>query len=287
MSVDGTSGSIVITGASTGIGRACALRLDRLGYRVYAGVRKAEDAACLQELASERLLPIMLDVTDPGSIAAARDEVAARIGQSGLDGLVNNAGIAVGGPLEFTPIAEMRRQLEVNVVGMLAVTQAFLPLLRQARGRIVNISSVAGYFATPFMGPYDASKHAVEGMSDALRLELQPWGMRVVLVEPGEIATPIWAKSLATAEDTLRTLPPQATQLYGTMIDYMFAYVKAIQGIPADEVAKVVAKALTARAPHARYRVGRDAHVGRILSRLPDGLRDRLILRRLPRDEAA
>ncbi|MEK7693262.1 MAG: SDR family oxidoreductase, partial [Chloroflexota bacterium] len=194
MTTDGTGStrSVVITGASTGIGEACALHLDALGWRVFAGVRKGADGEALQRKASARLIPVRIDVTDQASIASACDAVAQELGARGLDGLVNNAGIAVAAPLEFVPIDDLRRQLEINVIGQIAVTQAFLALIRTARGRIVNIGSVSGKLATPFTGPYSASKFAMEALTDALRIELRPWKIEVSIVEPGSIATPIW-----------------------------------------------------------------------------------------------
>src|SRR5688500_3137446 len=184
-------GAVVITGASTGIGHACALDLDSHGCHVFAGVRREEDA---ERLRSERAFiePVRIDVTDADSIASARDRVGEAVGAAGLAGLVNNAGIAVPGPLEHLPIDELRRQLEVNLVGQVAVTQAFIPMLRTSRGRIVNIGSIGGRVALPMLGPYAASKHAIEGVSDSLRRELPPWGIEVSVVRPGPIATEIW-----------------------------------------------------------------------------------------------
>ena len=190
----GAAPSVVITGASTGIGEACALHLDQLGWRVFAGVRKDSDGEALQRKASPRLMPVRIDVTDAASIAGAREIVARELGDRGLDGLVNNAGVVVAGPLEFVPMDDLRRQLEINVIGQIAVTQAFLSFVRTARGRIVNIGSVSGKMATPFVGPYAASKFAMEALTDALRCELRPWGIQVSIVEPGSIATPIWEK---------------------------------------------------------------------------------------------
>ena len=184
--------SVVITGASTGIGRACTLYLDELGWRVFAGVRKAVDGDALRDLASDRLVPLILDVADEAGVARAADEVAAVVGDDGLHGLVNNAGIAVGGPLEFVPLEDVRRQFEVNVFGLLRTTQAMLSMIRAARGRVVNVSSQGGKVAAPYFGPYCASKFAVEAMSDSLRRELKPWGLHVSVVEPGAIDTAIW-----------------------------------------------------------------------------------------------
>ncbi len=275
--------AVVITGASTGIGEACALRLDRAGFTVFAGVRSAESGEQLRRQASDHLIPIMLDVTDEGSIERAAAVVAARLGDGGIAGLVNNAGIAVAGALEFVPIAKLREQLEVNVVGQIAVTRAFLPLLRKSGGRIVNMSSVSGRLAVPFIGPYSASKWALEALSDALRVELRPWKIHVALIEPGVIATPIWSKSLAAAERVIESLPPEAHVLYGPVTDFMRRRAASGAGIPADRVARAVAHALLARRPRTRYLVGTDARVGALLARLPDRLRDRLLARTLPR----
>ena len=165
-------GAVVITGASTGIGRATALHLDRLGYRVFAGVRQEADAESIRQRSSARLSPVFLDVTAAASIQAAATLVAAEVGETGLAGVVNNAGIGLGGPLEFFPIDELRRQFEINIVGPLAVTQAFLPLIRRGRGRIVLVGSISSRRASPIAGPYNASKFALEALADALRLEL-------------------------------------------------------------------------------------------------------------------
>lgn len=202
--------AVVITGAATGIGAACANRLAHTGFHVFAGVRKTEDGAALQQAIGDQVTPLLLDVTNGEQIAAAQAAVTTMVGERGLAGLVNNAGIAVGGPLEFMPLDEFHRQMEVNVYGALAVTQAFLPLLRQAKGRIINMSSIAGLAASPFLGPYAASKFALEALSDALRLELHPWEIEVVLIEPGNIATPIWQKGLAFADQLEAKLPAQA-----------------------------------------------------------------------------
>ena len=188
------SDAVVITGASTGIGAACALTLDSLGYRVFAGIRNPADGETLQRQAGPRLMPIRLDVTDPASIAGASHTVTAMIGDHGLAGLINNAGIGVAGPIEALPLTDWRRQFEVNLFGLIATTQTFLPLIRKGRGRIINMGSIAGRASMPFMAPYAASKHALVAVTDALRIELQPWGIRVALIEPGAIATPIWER---------------------------------------------------------------------------------------------
>jgi len=276
-------GAIVITGASTGIGRACALCLDRMGFRVFAGVRRAEDRDSLKRQASERLTPVMLDVMDAASIAAAADLVAGAVGKAGLWGLVNNAGIVVPTPLEFIPLDEFRRQLEVNVTGQIAVTQALLPLLRKARGRIVNIGSISGRMPFPLLGPYCASKFALEAVTATLRMELRPWGVHVCIIEPGGISTPIWEKGLAAGEDLALRLPPEAHQLYGPLLASMRRFIARPEGIrlPPERVARVVAHALTAKKPKTRYMVGRTAWLGEIMLRLPERVRERLITSQL------
>jgi NAD(P)-dependent dehydrogenase (short-subunit alcohol dehydrogenase family) len=173
--------AVLVTGASTGIGEACALRLAARGIRVFAGVRSESDGASLRQRASDGLTPVLIDVTVPDAIALARGTVADLVGPEGLAGLVNNAGV----------VDEVRKEFDVNVFGAIAVTQAFLPLLRGGRGRIVNMSSISGRIALPFAGPYAASKFALEAISDSWRVELRPWGIRVAIVEPGEVDTPI------------------------------------------------------------------------------------------------
>jgi NAD(P)-dependent dehydrogenase (short-subunit alcohol dehydrogenase family) len=200
-----------------------------------------------------------------------------------LDGLVNNAGIARAGPLEFLPVEELRRQLDVNVVAQVAVTQAFLPALRRARGRIVFVGSIAGLSALPFIGAYSASKHALEAVADTLRLELAPSGVGVSIVEPGTIRTPIWEKSAAVANELMQDAPPELDELYGARIASFrrVALARARHGAPADDVAKAVEAALTASSPRPRALVGRDAKLRAIVERLPDRLRDRLYRRLL------
>ncbi len=230
----------------------------------------------------------MLDVADRLSIDRARETVETRLGGEGLDGLVNNAGIAVAGPLEHLPVDAFRRQLEVNVVGQLACTQAFLPLLRRAAGRIVFMGSIAGRMTFPFLGPYSASKFALEAIADAWRVELQPWGIFVSLVEPGSIATPIWKKSSAAADALEPADRAAMMQQYGEALAAMRkeAAETARRGIPPDVVARAVEHALTAGVPRTRYLIGTDARVRALVAQfVPDRLRDWLITRamHLPR----
>jgi NAD(P)-dependent dehydrogenase (short-subunit alcohol dehydrogenase family) len=273
-------GVVVITGASSGIGEACALLLDKLGFCVFAGVRKDIDAQKLQEKASQRLIPIFLDVTDADAIAFAVETVKNTVGDR-IFGLVNNAGIAVPGPLELLPIAEFQQQLQVNVVGQLAVTQAFLGLLRQGRGRIVNMGSVSGRSAAPFLGAYNASKFALEALTDVMRMELRPWEISVSIIEPGAISTPIWEKSFTQADIAKQNLSPSAEKLYGSAMTAVRKQVEIIasNGISSDIVAQAVIHALTAKKPKTRYLIGQDAKMAVILKYLlPDKLYDRVIL---------
>jgi len=285
MTTDGShAGAVVVTGASTGIGEATVLRLDKLGFRAFAGVRKDADAERLKQQASGRLTPLLLDVTDANSIASAAATIREALGEAGLAGLVNNAGVSFPGPLEFLPIEQLRQQLEVNVIGQIAVTQAFMPLLRKGRGRIVNIGSIGGKMATPFLGAYNASKFAMEALTDALRQELRPWGMHVSIVEPGSIATRIWEKGQAAGDELEKTLPAQGMALYGATFSAMREAAREFEkrGIPPDEVAKFVEHALTARTPKTRYLVGFDAQVQRVIARVaPDRIRDRLVAQQL------
>lgn len=273
--------AVLITGASTGIGHATTVGLAQRGFAVFAGVRREEDAARLAADAPG-VTTLILDVTDGASIAAAARTVSEATGGQ-LKGLVNNAGIAVTGPLEFLPLEQVRRQLEVNVLGQIAVTQAALPMLRAAGGRIVNIGSIGGRVALPFLGPYAGSKFAMEGVSDSLRRELAPLGVKVALVEPGPIATSMWERGQAAAQSLRDDMPAEAQQLYGDRMDRAMAAAQARsqEAIPASAVADIVAHALTSSRPRTRYLVGPDTRVMATLSRLlPDRAMDRLIARR-------
>jgi NAD(P)-dependent dehydrogenase (short-subunit alcohol dehydrogenase family) len=277
---DGPRGAVVVTGSSTGIGRACVLHLDRLGFRVFGGVRRDEDAESLRAETTERFEPLILDVTDPDQIREAAERVTQ--GTEPLAGLVNNAGIGVGGPLELLPVDDFRHQIEVNLIGQVAVSKAFIPALRRARGRIVFISSIGGRIATPFMSPYHASKFGIEAVGDVLRQELRPSGIQVSIVEPGSIATPIWDKGKATAQAVRADLSGEGRELYGDALARAEERLQqtARRGAPPEKVARVVADALTASRPRTRYLVGGDARVTAALAKLvPDRLRDRLIAR--------
>jgi NAD(P)-dependent dehydrogenase (short-subunit alcohol dehydrogenase family) len=272
--------TVLVTGASSGIGRATVRRLDGAGWKVFAGVRKEEDAAALRAEGSARLEPLMLDVLDPEAIAAAAERVGAEPG--GLDGLVDNAGAAVAGPLEALPIEDFRRQVELNLTAQLAVTQAMLPAIRAARGRVVLISSVGGRVALPMTGAYHAAKFGLEGLGDSLRQELAPWGIKVVLVEPGSIDTPIWSRGEEDAERIFAKAPPRMRELYEAMVERYRQVVRdtAERGVPPEKVAARIEHALTTGRPRARFLVGLDAQVmARARTVLPTPLLDRLVAR--------
>ena len=267
-----------MTGASTGIGEAAVLHLSTLGFDAVGAVRKNEDA---ERLEARGVRTVRIDVTDPEQIAAARDA----LGDTPLAGLVNNAGIAVAAPLEFLPMDRLRQQLEINLIGQAAVTQAFLPALRGTRGRIVMVSSIVGRVALPLVGAYNASKFGLEGLSDSLRRELRPQGVDVILIEPGGVKTPIWKKGEELADEMLEDVPPEAERLYGKTIATLRAETAKIEqelGIEPREVAEAIGRALTAKRPRTRYLVGGDAKVrGPMAKYLPDRLMDRMIGRAL------
>ena len=272
------SGTVLVTGASTGIGEATVLHLRELGFDPIAAVRKDEDA---ERLEGRGVRTVRIDVTDPAQIASARDALEG----TPLTGLVNNAGIAVAAPLEFLPMDKLRQQLEINLIGQAAVTQAFLPALRGTRGRIVNVSSIGGRVALPLVGAYNASKFGLEGLSDSLRRELRPHGVDVILIEPGGVKTPIWKKGEELADEMLEDMPPEGERLYGKMVATLRAETKKIEqelGIEPREVAEAIGRALTAKRPRTLYLVGSDAKLrARMVKVLPDRVMDRLIGRAL------
>lgn len=259
--------TILITGASTGIGLASALMLSQLGFKVIGGVLPGEDT---EKLKSAHIRVVPMDITKREMVVDVAERIKTELDGIGLYGLVNNAGIAVSGPVEFVPMDEIRRQLEVNLFGHIQTTQALLPLIRQAKGRIVNITSMLGRVTTAFSAPYCMSKYAMEAFSDALRLELAPLGVHVSAVEPGSIATPIWGKFKDQATELLDELPPEGRYLYGEAykgsIDAGLKW--ASKGISPQNVAKKVCHAITAKRPKAAYIVGVDAHQAIFIKRL-------------------
>lgn len=272
--------NVLVTGASTGIGRATALMLSEYGMTVYAGVRKASDGEALAESAVGDLRPVRLDVTSSSDIEAAVERLRA---DGGLGALVNNAGLYMGGPLEMMSEEEIRATYDVNVVGLLLLTRAFIPMLREAGGRIVNISSISGLVALPGVSVYAGSKHAVEAITDSLRVELSGFGVRVISVEPGSIQTEIWRKSRERDEE--RSPGEQESRtLYEPLVALLEKVNRDPRGIPAERVAEVVRDALNDDDPKNRYIVGTDARSLSFLRWLPDSIRDGAIKRKIWRD---
>lgn len=273
-------GAVLVTGASTGIGRATALELARRGHGVFAGVRKRADGESLRRDVEGGLVPVNLDVTKEGSIANARRKVQRAVGGDGLAALINNAGVGDAGPIEHVPVEDFRKVIEVNLIGQYAVTQAFLPLIRRGGGRVVFVSSIGGLVASPFMSAYSASKFGVEALADSLRREVRPWGIDVVVIEPGSIATPIWERGASTFD--ARKPARDQKRMYGKQLEAMRAGLIATgeAGIEPEKVAKVIARALRARRPRTRYLVGPDAKIGRRMKGIAtDRVLDRLVRR--------
>ena len=274
--------SVVITGASSGIGRATALRLSRNGWRVIGAVRKESDAQTIRWETKGRIDTILLDVTDRESIDRAAGEVGERLSGRGLDGLFNNAGIGTTAPVEYTPLDKVREIFEVNLFGQIAMIQAFLPLIRKAKGRIINNGSVGDHITPPFGGPLASVKAAFASISAALRLELRPQGIEVCLIEPGSINTPAVEKTLGGVEQTIAALPPEGAALYGEAMRRMARTFARNEhaGSPPEAVAAVVERALNDRHPRTRYPAGKDSIKLALLARfLPEKLLDIAILR--------
>lgn len=279
MSTNANSPAVLITGAGSGIGEACAKRLSGMGWRVFAGVLDEGQRAHLEQTLPG-VTPFLFDISEPPAIAAAVEKLNAELGDSGLAGLVNNAGIGIMGPLEYVPLERLRRQLEVNLIAHVAVTQAMLPLVRKATGRIVNIASMAGRLSVPLLGPYTISKHGMEAVSDTLRIELAPWKLHVACIEPGLVDTPILASSRTAAETALASMPEEGKQRYRRFFEALRHNTRLNRRAqPPDVVARAVAHALTARRPKTRYVVGGRRRTLLLVSRLPDRLRDWALLK--------
>lgn len=272
--------SIVITGASSGIGRATALYLDQLGFRVFAGVRKEADGISLKNDATDNLTYLLLDVTDGEAVEVAVETVA-RIGGGRLYGLVNNAGVSLNAPLELVPVDKIQQVIDVNVVGLLSVTKAFIPLLRRGKGRIINISSGHGLLAVPDKSVYAASKFAVQAITDSLRLELHPFDIEVTSVVVGKVNTEVLGKIVADREQVIAASSPEIVKLYQQLLSFFDREVKELPGIPASDVATVIADALTTASPKSQYLIGPGASKMQNLARLPVGLRDWLMVKAL------
>ncbi len=275
--------ALLITGASSGIGEACALKLDELGFLVFAGVLSDEEGKKLKKKASHRLITILIDVTDTDSISAAVDIITSKVGEQGLFGLINSGGVGIFGPLEFIPVKEFRKQIEINVIGQLAVTQKFLHLLRKRHGRIVNIGSACGEIAYPYFGPYCASKFALKALTDSLRMELEPWGINVSIIESGNVKTQFLRNALRSFEDMVNNFSPHAIQLYDFAINHCRELAKNINGIPVDHVVQAVIHALLAEKPKKCYLIGREAKLMFALSRMPGKIQTLFVKRSLDR----
>lgn len=284
-----TQQSVLITGASTGIGKACSEALAKLGWLVFAGVRQTADADALTQM-SPNIIPVTMDVTQLESIQHAAEAVRAYIKDHPVRSfsIVNNAGVVVAGPLEFLPLKDIQQQFDINVYGTLAVTQTFLPVLRSVamsqniqESRVLMMSSIAGLTAVPFLGPYCASKYALEALSDALRMELSYWGIPVSIIEPGSIRTPLWDKSDDRIAKMVDALPDVALKLYKPFYNRLRASAKltAKQGGSPDEVVRTVVNVLSCRQPKTRYLVGKDAQWRPLLKWIPDRIKDRMISR--------
>lgn len=271
--------SVFITGASTGIGRDAAIRMAKRGWSTFAGVRRPEDGAVLEELSHGSITPVKCDVTDPEQIAEAADQIM-RFTNGLLSGLVNNAGIAKPAPIELIPLDDLREQFEVNVIGQVAVTQAFIPALRRGSGRIVNVGSLSGMLSPPIIGAYAMSKFAMEAMNDALRRELRDSKITVSMIQPGPIETPIWLKSLTHAQPLRDAMSDEHHSIYGAAIDALARAVSKEKEATVDIVSDAIEHALTDRRPKTRYPVGPNARRVTFLTRaFPDRLVDRLLRR--------
>src|SRR5258708_8029533 len=264
-------GFVVVTGASTGIGQTTANRLAAQGFVGFAGVRKNADAARLKSQSLPGLRGVMIDVADEASVKRAAAEVDEATGDAGLVGLVNNAGVSWGGPLEFQDLDEIRAMFAVNLFGLIAVTQAMLPMARRGGGRIINMGSIVGKMLVPFVSAYSATKFGVEAISDALRVELRPWGIKVACIEPGSIATPLWERGFKQFDAQVEKMSPEALELYGDLIPRMRKIVGRQAG-PAGPPARgggAAAHSLTAPPPKTRYLVGNDARAQSALPLVP------------------
>jgi NAD(P)-dependent dehydrogenase (short-subunit alcohol dehydrogenase family) len=279
-----TTGAVLITGTSTGIGRATALKLDQMGFQVFAGVRKEEDATALQQVSSERLTPLLMDVTDPATVQATLTKVATLVGEAGLAGLVNNAGFNLAGPLECIPLGDIEELFAVNVFGLLTVTRASIPLLRQAQGRIINVGSGLGRLHLPFWGPYAAAKAAVWAITNTLRVELRPWKIAVSLVEPAEpVASPLHSKLTLRFKDHIA---PGMAEYYHPIVAPILEgnALFAAHGMSPEAVAEVIADALATAEPQALYSVARSEQGEQLLHllTLPDEARDPIVAQFYP-----
>ena len=269
---------VLISGASSGIGRACAVLLSNNGFRVFAGVRNKSDGNILQKNAPGKIVPLLLDVLDPISIENVKNTVSHET-EGKLYALINNAGVGLGGPIETLPIDEIRKLFEVNVIGVFAVTIAFLPLLRKGMGgRIINMGSMSGILSLPGLSAYAASKHSLEAITDSLRLELKPFNIAVSIIEAGKVETPIWKKGLTSFNEIMSKSNSEVTHLYTDLNSQIVKYSLKSDGIPSENVANLVHQILISKKPKSRYLLGKDAIFFKLINFMPDIIRDRIIL---------
>jgi len=274
--------SVLITGTSTGLGRATARLLDKTGFRVFAGVRRMQDGDVLRKSASGKLTPVLLDVNDEAAITRVKDEITEAVGGNGLWGLVNNAGISFRAPLEFVPLSEFRKLFDSNLFGLLAITQAFLPLLRQAQGRIINISSLTSMMYSPFHGTYSCAKMAVNGLTNTLRLEVKPFGVQVALMIYGGIQTELWDRIDRQTTEIAEHYPPEFMELYAARQKKALEYFssRGRKGLLPETAAQPIIHALTVKHPRRTYFAGSDAKFYNLLDKVLYGrLRDRVVLK--------
>jgi len=279
----GNNLSILITGASTGIGRACALHLDKQGFKIYAGVRNLDDFDHLLQAGSENMQPVILDVCKEKDVEEALKIIS---NDNSLFGLINNAGIGISGLIEATPVAELKRIFEVNFIGLHRVTQAFLPMIRKSKGRIINIGSSSSFMSGPALGPYSASKFALRSYNDALRIEMKTFGVSVSLVAPGPIESAIWEKAIKYKEEIRKKISPELLKEYDLFVKAGDNLFNQIKPIPAIHVVNAVHHALTAKKPKYVYLVGKNAIMARIFSNFPKKWSDSLFLDRIKKAAA-
>ncbi|MBU1075741.1 MAG: SDR family NAD(P)-dependent oxidoreductase [Spirochaetes bacterium] len=276
--------SVLITGTSSGIGRSIALSLDRSGFQVFAGVRTKRDAMKLKKMASKHLITVIIDVTKKETLLKTKKIISSYIKDRGLWGLINNAGVNISGPLEVLPIIEFKNQFNINVIGPLEVIKLFLPLLRKSKGRIINIGSISGRISAPFIGPYAASKSALRSITDSLRMELRSWDISVILIEPGNVSTSMWKKTLSTAEQIAQSFSSEAHNLYDDFIITAYKARKALgkKGLALAKINQAILHALTSKNPKYNYLLGMDAKIFTLVAKFfPISFRDWLFLRHL------
>lgn len=275
---------VVVTGASSGIGRATAQRLAADGFHVLAGVRREEDA---DRTAAANIEPVIVDITNVDTLAALAERIAGDPARCPLRAIVNNAGIAVNAPVEMAPLDEWRRQIEVGVIGQIAVIQALTPALLESGGRIVNIGSLGGKIAMPGFGPYSAAKFAMEAVNDSLRREMDVFGLKVVMITPGGVSTGMSARGIATATQLAALMTPAQHKRHDRLFDGVVAQAEdwAKNGISPEKVAAVVSRAISDRRPKVRYTAGPDAALlTRLVRLMPESMLDGILRRQMKLD---